>query len=207
MKTKELETLISFSRKYYENGWMLATAGNLSIFDSENQTITITASGKDKGNLREEDFITVSLSDLKPTKETNNRPSAETSIHQAIYKTQKNARAVLHVHTPSSCILEYKLSSNEEKKYITLPNTEILKAFGDFREEPNFKMLVVHNYTNVPKIASILEEELLKENLELPFFLIENHGLTVWGNSVYEANKFLEATEFVMNVMVQRYKI
>ena len=39
---------------------------------------------------------------------------------------------------------------------------------------------------------------------DVPFFLIENHGITVWGKNVWDANKNLEASEFVLQVMLSR---
>jgi methylthioribulose-1-phosphate dehydratase len=87
-----------------------------------------------------------------------------------------------------------------------LPNSEILKAFGDFTEEPNFKVLAVHNHGHVPEIASEMTRSLEKCASKVPFFLIENHGITAWGQNVYDANKNLEAAEFVLQVMVARQK-
>nr|HNI27564.1 class II aldolase/adducin family protein [Leptospiraceae bacterium] len=42
---------------------------------------------------------------------------------------------------------------------------------------------------------------------DVPFFLIENHGLTVWGKDVKDANKNLEAAEFVMQVFAVRNRL
>jgi methylthioribulose-1-phosphate dehydratase len=203
---EELEQLIQYSRKYYERGWMFATAGNLSIYDSESGLMWITASGKDKSKLTPDDFISVSLATGETLGDSSNKPSAETSIHISLYNSIHDARAILHVHTENSCVLEFGLSQKNEKSYATLPNTEIIKAFGDFKEEPNFKMLVTHNFSDVPKIANLVKSEFDTNKPEVPFFLIENHGLTVWGKSVYEANKNLEATDFLMKVMARRQK-
>jgi methylthioribulose-1-phosphate dehydratase len=47
-----------------------------------------------------------------------------------------------------------------------------------------------------------LETALRQSSSDVPFFIIEIHGLTVWGKSVEDANKNLEAAEFVLQVMV-----
>jgi methylthioribulose-1-phosphate dehydratase len=48
-----------------------------------------------------------------------------------------------------------------------------------------------------------LENALRESSSDVPFFLIENHGLTVWGKSVEDANKNLEAAEFILQVMLK----
>lgn len=200
----ELELLVQFSKVYYSRQWMFATAGNLSVIGEDRTSFFVTASGKDKGSLKTEDFLEISLADGRPVGETSLKPSAETTIHTAVYSSLKNTGAVLHVHTAASCIPAFGLTKSSSRTYSLLPNTEILKAFGDFTEEPNFKMLVIHNFASVPEISAILSAELQKQKQDVPFFLIENHGLTVWGKDVRDANKNLEAAEFVMQVFAAR---
>ena len=180
---------------------MVATAGNLSVFDRASGELWITSSGKHKGCLQEEDFICMSL-DGKILRETSNKPSAETSIHQVIYSQIPSANTVLHVHTVTSCKLQFGVSKSNPIKRALLPNVEILKAFGDFREEPNFSAIVTFIHGSVLDISHDLEFALRERPSNVPFFLIENHGLTVWGKSVEDANKNLEAAEFVLQVMV-----
>jgi methylthioribulose-1-phosphate dehydratase len=201
---KELKALCKLSKVYYDRGWMFATAGNLSIFDEKTQTVWITASGKDKGNLTYKSFLPVALHSGEPVHKTQNRPSAETSIHLAIYSTIPNVSCVLHVHTPSSTILYYNLSRENPFGYFPIPNLEMLKAFGDFTENPYFEFLSLYNYGNVKDIAYLLKQRIITASLQVPFFLIENHGLTVFGKDIYDANKNLEAAEHVLQVMVQR---
>ena len=192
---------------YYNRMWMFATAGNLSILDSSKSTLHITASGRDKSKLTPHDFIQIDLTSKNPIDNTRNlKPSAETSIHTALYSLYPSISCVLHVHTPSSCALEFGLSKANPVHWIDLPNSEILKAFGDFTEEPNLKVLAVHNHGHVPDIASEMMHSLKNHPSKVPFFLIENHGITAWGQNVYDANKNLEAAEFVLQVMVARQK-
>ncbi len=197
-----LEDLINYSRIYYDRGWMVATAGNLSVFDRASGEFWITSSGKHKGRLQEEDFICMSL-DGKILRETTNKPSAETSIHQVIYSQIPSASVVLHVHTVTSCKLHFGLQKFNPAARFLLPNVEILKAFGDFREEPNFSAIVTFNHGSVSDISRDLETAIREHPSDVPFFLIENHGLTVWGKSVEDANKNLEAAEFILQVMAK----
>lgn len=206
MNNLEIQQLILYSKTYYNRGWLPATAGNLSIFDPTSQKVWITASGIDKSQLTDENFIPISL-DGKLNLQTHYKPSAETSIHLVVYKNLPSVRACLHVHTPSSCYLEFGTSSNLPHKLVPVPNLEILKAFGDFRENPNFNMDVIYNFGEVPKIAEVLDQILQRKNLDMPFVLVENHGITVWGKNVWDANKNLEATNFLLQVLCFRKNI
>lgn len=183
---------------------MYATAGNLSLLDPQSGLMWITSSGKDKSSLTEKDFITLNFSSGEIIGETENRPSAETIIHRTIYSLFKTSGACLHVHTPSSCILDFGLSRSNPYKRVALPNSEIIKAFGNFTEEPNLSLIVIHNFGNVSEIAKEFESVVKISGPEVPFFLIENHGVTVWGKNVRDANKNLEAAEILMQIMCGR---
>lgn len=201
MKIKEeIYQLIEYSKLYYSRGWLYATAGNLSVFDSSSKIIWITASGVDKSCLQKKDFIALNLNG-EPIDSNGKKPSAETSIHLAIYKNISEIGACLHIHTPSSCFLEYGVTSRNPHKRVLVPNLEILKAFGDFRENPNFEMDVFYNFGEVSKISKVLEKALQEKIFDLPFVLIQNHGITVWGKNVWDANKNLEAVEFLLQVI------
>ncbi|MCX7998039.1 MAG: methylthioribulose 1-phosphate dehydratase [Leptospiraceae bacterium] len=200
MIKEELTRLITYSKIYYSKGWLPATAGNLSVFDEVTQTVWITASGVDKSNLVEESFISLHLDGTLKEKSTY-KPSAETCIHLAVYRSIPKISACIHVHTPSSCFLEFGVSSKNPYGKVLVPNLEILKAFGDFRENPNLQMDVIYNFGDVSKIAQVLETNLQEKFFDMPFVLIQNHGLTVWGGNVWEANKNLEAVDFLLQII------
>ncbi|MER3588952.1 MAG: methylthioribulose 1-phosphate dehydratase, partial [Mastigocladus sp. ERB_26_1] len=73
--------LITAARYFYQQGWMVGTAGNLSARLSD-ASFWITASGKSKGELAIDDFVRVYPDGRveQPTKDS--KPSAETAIHQ-----------------------------------------------------------------------------------------------------------------------------
>ncbi|MCB1142677.1 MAG: methylthioribulose 1-phosphate dehydratase [Leptospiraceae bacterium] len=184
---------------------MPATAGNLSFRGETEDLIRITASGRDKGRLSDLDFLDYSLSSRSALDSHSNlRPSAETIIHSTLYQLDSGIGAILHVHTLSSCVLDFGLSRDNPKLDVSIPNLEILKAFGDFREEPDHSFLSVYNFGNVESIAEVMRVAYSQNPPQVPFFLIQNHGITVWGKDVESANKHLEAVDFVLKVMERR---
>lgn len=178
---------------------MYATSGNLSIREASSNEIIITASGKNKGELAASDFLIVNMKTGKPSVPSNNKPSAESAIHLAIYQAFPSAGAVIHVHTPESAALSYDMRGTEPCRTIPLPNLEMLKAFGNFAENPELSFLSLYNYGDVGKIANCFSKH--SHRSEVPFFLIEHHGLTVWGKNVAEANKNIEAAQHILQVM------
>ncbi|GBF51979.1 methylthioribulose-1-phosphate dehydratase [Leptospira ryugenii] len=191
------------AKVYYDRQWMFATAGNLSFRSEDRSSFWITASGKNKSRLDERDFVNVEVSSRQLLfAEEGQRPSAETSIHQVLYKHVEKANSILHVHTLASNILQYGVSKEETYKMVSLPNIEIIKAFNIWEEKPNLQVVVFYNFTNVNQISESIEQFLISHpQYPLPWVLVEEHGPTVWGNSIEETNKHLEAVAFLLDVM------
>lgn len=186
---------------------MFATAGNLSTRDpSTKEQFWITASGKHKGELKVTDFVSVSASDGSLVQANEGlKPSAETSIHQVLYSQMPEVGSCLHVHTIDSNLLEFGVEKAEGYREIPIPPIEIIKAFGIWDEKPNLTMPVFYNHTHVPTIANEIKRYFTVEGIpKVPFLLIEGHGPTVWGKTIAEANKHLEAVHFLLQVMARR---
>ena len=187
---------------------MFATAGNLSVRSITPSQFWVTASGKNKGNLQEKDFVCLDLESLEMVRNSLagdnffNKPSAESSIHRSIYCNFPEVHSVLHVHTLASNLLHFDLLPSEGYRLIPIPNIEIIKAFGIWEEKPNLEMAVFYNFGAVKQIAEQIADFLKKKpDYKLPFVLVEEHGPTVWGNNIDEANRHLEATAFLLDVM------
>lgn len=183
---------------------MFATAGNLSFRSISTDQFWISASGKHKGQLAESDFVQIDIETYKITQNLSplNKPSAETSIHQGLYKIKSEAKAILHVHTLASNMLNFQITAEERYRLTPIPNTETIKAFGIWSEKPSLQMAVFYNYGEVKKIAESIALFFAEfPQYPLPFILVEAHGPTVWGSSIAEANRHLEATAFLLDIM------
>ena len=81
--------LVEIARDFHRRGWMSGTAGNLSARDGQNPaSFWITASGQPKGRLDDHDFLRIGIADDRVLERFSDgaKPSAETSIHRAIYQ-------------------------------------------------------------------------------------------------------------------------
>ncbi|MBD0346120.1 MAG: methylthioribulose 1-phosphate dehydratase [Coleofasciculus sp. Co-bin14] len=210
MKTDPRPTLITAAGHFYQLGWMVGTAGNLSARLSDG-SFWITASGRNKGQLTTGDFIRIAPDGTvleKPSPDV--RPSAETSIHQAIYSLFPDAQACYHVHS-----IEANLVSNfTDGNTLPLPPLEMLKGLGVWEENPNVAIPLFANYLDVPRIASDIYERFKVAPPPVSVLLIRNHGVTVWASSLESSRIYLEVAVFIFRyvvaarnaVIVERFK-
>jgi methylthioribulose-1-phosphate dehydratase len=195
--------LIDASHRFHQLGWMLGTAGNLSARVDEH-SFWITASGKSKGRLEKQDFLRLDRTGkILETGHADNRPSAETSIHQAIYHRFPEAAACYHVHS-----IEANLISHfAEGDHLPLPPLEMIKGLGVWLENPRVSLPVFTNHLEVAKIAHEIETRFQSSPPEVPALLIVDHGVTVWGQSPETTENYLELVEYIFRYMVAARQI
>jgi methylthioribulose-1-phosphate dehydratase len=194
--------LITSARQFYQLGWMVGTAGNLSA-RMPNDSFWITASGKSKGQLQEDDFVRVTLDgEVLDMSAPNNRPSAETSIHQAIYSLFPEAKACYHVHSVEANLVSSWVAGDS----LPLPSLEMVKGLGVWEENPEVAMPVFENYLEVPRIASAIRDRFSVSPPQIPALLIRHHGVTVWADSPQTAQNYVEVAEYIFRYLVAARK-
>lgn len=190
------ESMVSHAAFFHGRGWVAGTAGNLSVRPPDGPVL-ITPSGRHKGTLSVGDLVSVSP-DGSPVGAKGGRPSAEASLHAAIYRYVPNAGAVYHVHTVESNLV----SLWEHDGGLGLPPLEMLKGLGVMGENPSARMKVFPNWPEVPKIAAEVGKRFGDGGFEVPGFLIRLHGLTVWGEDPDQALHHVELMDFLFRYLV-----
>ncbi|QDG54831.1 methylthioribulose 1-phosphate dehydratase [Persicimonas caeni] len=186
--------MIRDARGFYEQGWLLGTSGNLSI-KLDDDHFLITASGRDKGRLTPEDFLACPV-DGEPSETTPTLgPSAETSIHQAIYARVPEAGAVYHVHEP------YSAFCSERDSYIgatIMAGAEMIKGLGIWEENPRVRIPIFENHFDVPQIAADIDRHLADEaKRRVPGVNIRSHGYYAWGEDAFAAKRHVETFAYL----------
>jgi methylthioribulose-1-phosphate dehydratase len=190
--------LIATAKDFYDLGRMVGTAGNLSS-RLEDGSFWITASGRQKGKLTETDFIRMNLDGaIIEQPHPDSRPSAETSIHLAVYSCFPEAQACYHVHSVEANLVS-RLAAGDA---VSLPAIEMLKGLGVWEENPQVSMPLFANYLSVPKIAQEICEVFALSPPKVPALLIRDHGVTVWANSPAAAYNYIEIVEYIFRYMV-----
>ena len=92
---KLCDEIIAAGKTLHSGGYVVSNDGNLSALCGEGEII-ITPSGVSKGSLSREIMLRVDFDGR--VLEGGKKPSVETPMHLAIYKSNKDARAVVHAH-------------------------------------------------------------------------------------------------------------
>lgn len=189
--------LITSARYFYHQGWMLGTGGNLSA-KLDDGSFWVTASGQAKGELTLDSFVRIYADGTWQGTIPTTKPSAETSIHQAIYQLFPEAQACFHVHSVEANLVSRFVSGEN----LPLPNLEMVKGLGIWAENPNCLLPLFTNHYHVPQIASDILTRFNHQSVQLPALLIRDHGVTVWANSLLTARNYIEVIEYIFRFMV-----
>lgn len=177
------DQLVMMMNRIYNYGMTTTSGGNLSILD-ENGDVWITPGSVDKGSLTRKDMVCIKKDG---TIEGIHKPSSEYPFHLQVYKTRSDIKAVLHAHPPA------------------------LVAFSIVRQIPNTK-LIPNAYIGCGKIAMAeyglpgsqeLGDKIAKEFEDgCDIAVLENHGVVVGSESLFEAFKTFENLDFCARLQI-----
>lgn len=183
--------LVETGRRLDARGWAPATAGNYSA-RLDDGSFAVTVSGWHKGRLTIDGIMRV---DAQGRALTPGKPSAETELHLAIYRLFPQVNAVLHGHSPEAVGLSRAAEGQSEWVF---RGHEMLKAFpGYTTHEAEVRLPIVDNSQDMAAIDAQVAPWLLEPGAA-PAYLIRSHGLYAWGKDLDEAERVLEATEWLI---------
>jgi methylthioribulose-1-phosphate dehydratase len=187
--------LAAAGRALHARGWALATSGNFSaVIRREPLVLAISRSGVDKGRLSADDFLEVDGRG-RPI-EGDGRPSDETVVHLAV-AGERGACAVLHTHSVWSTLLS---ESEGDAGGLALSSYEMLKGLaGVATHEHREWVPIVENTQDYGRMARDVKAA-LAGNPEAHGLLLRGHGLYAWGRDLEEAQRHVEALEFLFEV-------
>ncbi|MCL1844524.1 MAG: class II aldolase/adducin family protein [Defluviitaleaceae bacterium] len=212
------EQLVAVMNRIYGGKLTTTSGGNLSVID-ENGDIWITPSGVDKGALTPEDIIRVT-----PGGEIigRHKPSIELPFHASVYKKRgardaaagaeqgiaprgeggriphcKNIRAILHAHPPKMCA--FSVLRRLPMPNLTVSSREI------------FEKIAVAPYA-IPgsaELGEIISDKFAEgaENKKAEIVVLENHGVVVAGEDLFDCFMRFEALEGAAELEILASKI
>src|SRR5689334_16175227 len=192
------EKLAEIGRGFYARGWVLGTSGNFSaVVSREPLRLAITSTGLDKGNLKASQFL--EIDETTSVVRGNGGPSAEALLHLAIVRGVK-AGAVLHTHSVWSTVLS---GTHARHGGIALEGYEMLKGLAGVQTHKHREWLpILENSQDMVELADRVSHA-LRESPGIHGFLLQEHGLYTWGESLAEAKRHVEILEFLMEVLVR----
>lgn len=199
-RAEQGRAIAAIARQLYERGWMPGTAGNISVRLGDDALIT--ASGLSKGELREVDTVLVTVADTTPLPGQDRKPSAETSIHTAVYRTRP-AGAVVHVHSPFATALATTAAEpGDAVTPLRISGYELLKGFG-LADPSSVAIPVFPNWPQVPRIGADIERYLRENPGAPPILFIAGHGITTWGDTLAQARDRAECLEALCELITR----
>lgn len=182
------EAIIAVGRAFDARGWAPATSGNYSVRLNDG-SFAVTVSGWHKGRLTPDGVMRV---DAAGTSLDGKRPSAETALHLSLYRRFPEVGAVLHSHSPQAVALSRALGGNW-----TIRGHELAKAFpGMTTHDAEIAVPIVENSQDMAEIEAAIAPYLAQE-MPPPAYLIRGHGLYGWGRDIAEAERVIEAAEWL----------
>lgn len=182
--------LIEIGRRLDARGWAPATSGNYSA-RLDDGSFAVTVSGTHKGRLDADGIMQV---DAEGQGLTPGRPSAETALHLALYRLFPEVGAVLHSHSPQAVGLSRAVQADQW----VFNGHEMLKAYpGVTSHAGEIRLPIVANSQDMAEIEAAVRPVLGARGIA-PAYLIRGHGLYAWGASLDEAERVLEATEWLI---------
>jgi methylthioribulose-1-phosphate dehydratase len=191
------EKLTEAGREFYRRGWVMGTSGNFSAkVSGQPLQICITASGCDKGNLDETNFL--EIDDNADALQGFGTPSAETLIHLTIYRLMPRTSSIIHTHSVWGTILADAFYTEGA---IEIEGYEMLKGLSGVGTHKHREVIpVIENSQDYIALAHVIEN-VIRENPAIHGIYLRRHGLYTWGKDIQEARRHTEIFEFLFEVL------
>ncbi len=184
-------SIVEVGRRLDSRGWVPATAGNYSV-RLDDGGFAVTASGWHKGRLTPDGVLRL---DVEGRVTGEGRPSAETRLHLALYRRFPEAGAVLHSHSAQAVGFSRAFRDLHEWRFA---GHEMLKALpGNSTHEAEIRLPIVDNSQDMAVIEAAITPALDRPGAP-PASMIRDHGLYSWGEDLDEAERVLEAVEWLI---------
>ena len=186
------QAIVAAGRKLGAQGLTPATSSNFSMrLDDAHAAITI--SGRDKGTLTPNDIMVIDMDGRAVG--TSGRPSAETLLHTQIYRRFADVNAVLHTHSRTQTVASRLFAG---AGVIRFDGYELQKAIaGHTSHEQAIELPVFANTQDMPELVERVEAW-IRADKPLCGYLIDGHGIYAWGRDMTEAERHIEAFEFLL---------
>ena len=173
--------IIEFSLKLNSTNLSPLRSGNISLRSEENSTdgYLITPSGKKYEKLKPEDIVFMGLNEEEENNDSTNKPSSEWRFHRDIYLNKKEAKAIVHAHSPHATAVSSHGKPIPPFHYmIALAGGEDIKCakYATFGTEE-------------------LSDNIIKALENRSACLMSNHGQVAFGKNLEEAFELAQEIE------------
>ena len=172
------QQVVDTARQLTEQGYLMATGGNLSVRIAGQPAFAITPSNLDYFKMQPDDVCVLDL-DLHVL-EGERKPSVESSMHAGIYRVRADVNAVAHTHQVYASTL-------------ALINAPIPALFD---EQARFLGRSVEIIPYAPSGTGFLKNAIVKHiQNHNNAYIMQNHGVLCFGHDIERAAHNVEILE------------
>ena len=182
--THPADELVAIMDRIYHYRMTTTSGGNLSIMDEEN-TLWITPSRLDKGNLRREHIVSIRADG---SIDGQHKPSSEYPFHRQIYTARPDLRAIVHAHPIA--LVAFSICGER-------PNTSLFQRAHVICGEVGFAPYALPGSA---KLGQNIAAEFAKG---ANCVMLENHGIVVGAATLQEAFERFETLEFTARILLK----
>ncbi|MCJ7508595.1 MAG: class II aldolase/adducin family protein [candidate division Zixibacteria bacterium] len=174
--------IIAVCQKIYQNGFVAANDGNVSVKLSDNR-ILVTPTGRSKGSLTQKELLVIDSKGriLKG----NLKPTSELPLVLYTYQKRKDIKATVHAHP--------LYSTSFSVAGIGLPKDVLPEIFLTLGEVP----LAKYGTPSTVELANSVSDYIKDHDA----ILLKNHGVLTLGKDVEEAYYKLERVEHFAHIL------
>jgi methylthioribulose-1-phosphate dehydratase len=200
-----IEQLRECGRLFHQRGWSVGTSSNYSVvISNEPVELIVTASGKDKGRLDQDDFVHIGPAG-NPIEEDQPKSSAETMLH-VVLAEMPSVGCVLHTHSVWGTLLSDYFFEDDG---FEITGYEMLKGLeGITTHDTGHWIPIFENTQDIPALAREVSGRLADPMEPMTHgFLIRGHGLYTWGKDVFSARRHVEIYEFLFECLIRKMSL
>jgi methylthioribulose-1-phosphate dehydratase len=189
--------LAALGRGFHARGWALGTSGNFStVLSRRPLRLAITASGVAKDRLAAADILACDERGSVVGRRRG-RPSAETLLHVEIVRL-RGAGAVLHTHSVWGTIAS---DLHAGAGGVAIDGYEMLKGLQGVASHVHREWIpIIDNDPDMPRLARRVRDTLGAHG-SAHAFLLRQHGLYTWGDTLADARRHVEILEFLLETI------
>lgn len=177
--------------------WVPAGSGDFSI-RSDQHSCLITRQHKDKGELSPHDLQHLSWADGEARLPAHS--SATSLLHVALYQASIQTKVVLHTQSVAANVLSQHFAGDHHQ----ISGYAIQSVItGQQPSQQGCYLAIFDPQQPLPLLAASIRHRYpqLQQG-----FLLRGHGLFVWGDTLDQAKRHLEAWEFLLCCELERLK-
>lgn len=179
MTTKEIkEEICDVCHKMWQQGWVAANDGNVSVRISDDQIIA-TPTGISKSFITPEKLVTININGDILEAEGDYRPSSEIKMHLCCYKERPDVNSVVHAHPPTAT--GFAVAHKHMDSYIMI---EDVICIGSVPVTP-------YGTPSTEEVPNSIRPYLSEHDV----VLLENHGALAIGSDLITAYYRMESLE------------